>query len=208
MNKRIVCLLSVSVLGVCTSCKEKTAETTGAPVAEAETAPPAAIGPIHQFELNDIDGVPVKLGAYSGKVLLLVNVASQCGYTPQYAGLEQLYQRYRADGLVVLGFPANNFGSQEPGTEEQIKDFCTMNYNVTFPMFAKISVRGDDIHPLYKFLTEAVPTHTGSPGPVTWNFNKFLIGRDGSVIGRYDSKVEPLGPELTGEIEKALAQAS
>ncbi len=208
MNKGIVCVLSVSVLGLCTSCKDKTPETTGAAVAEAETASPAAIGPVHQFELNDIDGVPVKLGAHSGKVLLLVNVASQCGYTPQYAGLQQLYEKYQADGLLVLGFPANNFGSQEPGTEKQIKDFCTTNYHVTFPMFAKISVRGDDIHPLYKFLTEASPTHTGSPGPVTWNFNKFLIGRDGTVIGRYDSKVEPLGAELVDEIEKALAETS
>jgi len=199
MNKLIVCVLSVSVLGVCTSCKEKAPETTGSPAAGSS--------PIYQFELNDIDGVPVKLAAYSGKVLLLVNVASQCGYTPQYAGLQQLYEKYQTDGLVVLGFPANNFGSQEPGTEEQIKDFCATNYNVTFPMFAKISVKGDDIHPLYRLLTEAAPTHTGSPGPVTWNFNKFLIGRDGSMVGRYDSKVEPLGPELTEEIEKALAQA-
>lgn len=200
MNKVIVCVLSVSVLGVCTSCEDKTPETTESSAASGS--------PIYQFELNDIDGVPVKLGAYSGKVLLLVNVASKCGYTPQYAGLQQLYERYQADGLVVLGFPANNFGSQEPGTEEQIKDFCTTNYNVTFPMFAKISVRGDDIHPLYKFLTEAVPTGGGNAGPVTWNFNKFLIGRDGNVIGRHDSKVEPLGTELTGEIEKALAQAN
>ncbi len=200
MNKGIICLLSVSVLGVCTSCEDKTPETIESSAASSS--------PIYQFELNDIDGVPVKLGAYSGKVLLLVNVASKCGYTPQYAGLQQLYEKYQADGLVVLGFPANNFGSQEPGTEEQIKDFCTTNYHVTFPMFAKISVRGDDIHPLYKFLTEAVLTGGGSAGPVTWNFNKFLIGRDGNVIGRYDSKVEPLGPELTGEIENALAQAS
>ncbi len=199
MNKVVVCVLSVSVLGVCTSCEDKTPETTESPAAGGS--------PIYQFELNDIDGVPVRLAAYSGKVLLLVNVASQCGYTPQYAGLQQLYERYQADGLVVLGFPANNFGSQEPGTEEQIKAFCTTNYNVTFPMFAKISVRGDDIHPLYKLLTAVAPTHTGSPGPVTWNFNKFLIGRDGKVIGRYDSKVEPLGAQLVDEIEKALAQA-
>lgn len=205
MNKGIVCVLSVSVLGLCTSCKEKTPET-ATPVAETETAAPAAIGPVHQFELNDIDGVPVKLAAYSGKVLLLVNVASQCGYTPQYAGLQQLYEKYGDQGLVVLGFPANNFGSQEPGTDEQIQAFCTTNYNVTFPMFSKISVRGDDIHPLYDFLTDPA-SNPKFVGPITWNFNKFLIGRDGKVIGRYDSKVEPLGPELAEEIEKALAEA-
>lgn len=200
MNKAIVCLLSISLATAGSSCREK------AP----QTAEPPAIGasPIYRFELNDIDGVPVKLGTYGGRVLLVVNVASKCGYTPQYAGLEQLYQRYRAEGLIVLGFPANNFGSQEPGTEEEIKAFCTTNYHVTFPMFAKISVKGDDIHPLYKFLTEAAPMQSGSAGPVTWNFNKFLIGRDGSVVGRYDSKVEPLSPELIGEIEKALAEAS
>jgi len=195
-----MCLLSISLAMVCSSCRQKAPQT-----AEPSAA---AASPIYQFTLNDIDGVPVKLGAYRGKVLLVVNVASKCGYTPQYAGLEQLYQRYRAEGLVVLGFPANNFGSQEPGTEEVIKAFCTTNYHVTFPMFAKISVKGDDIHPLYKFLTETVPTGGGSAGPVTWNFNKFLIGRDGSVVGRYDSKVEPLSPELAGEIEKALAETS
>ncbi|HNY80722.1 MAG: glutathione peroxidase [Sedimentisphaerales bacterium] len=200
MNKAIMCLLSLSLAMVCSSCKQKAPQTAEPPSASAS--------PVYQFELNDIDGVPVKLEAYRGKVLLLVNVASKCGYTPQYAGLEQLYQRYRTEGLVVLGFPANNFGSQEPGTEDEIKAFCTTNYHVTFPMFAKISVKGDDIHPLYKFLTEAAPTQSGSAGPVTWNFNKFLIGRDGSVVGRYDSKVEPLSPELTGEITKALAEAS
>ncbi len=199
MNRAIVYLLWISLAMQCSSCKQKAPETAEPPAAEA--------GPIYQFELNDIDGGPVKLDAYRGKVLLVVNVASRCGYTPQYAGLEQLYQRYRAEGLVVLGFPANNFGSQEPGTEDEIKAFCATNYHVTFPMFAKISVKGDDIHPLYKFLTEAVPTG-GSAGPVTWNFNKFLIGRDGSVVGRYDSKVEPLSPELIGEIEEALAEAS
>jgi glutathione peroxidase-family protein len=167
-------------------------------------APDAAL---YGFEMNSIDGTAVKLGTYGGKVLLLVNVASKCGYTPQYAGLEQLYEKYQSDGLVILGFPANNFGSQEPGTNEEIKAFCTTNYNVTFPMFSKISVKGDDIHPLYKYLTgeESDPQFAG---PITWNFNKFLIGRDGNVIGRYDSKVEPLSSQLTGDIEKALAKAS
>ncbi len=202
-------LLPISMLLACASCDREN------PEAKKQTAPsgePAAdmasdvsTAPIYRFEMDSIDGTPVKIGTYSGKVLLLVNVASKCGYTPQYAGLEQLYEKYQADGLVILGFPANNFGSQEPGTNEEIKAFCTTNYNVTFPMFAKISVKGDDIHPLYKFLTDPT-TDPNFSGPITWNFNKYLIGRDGSIIGRYDSKVEPLSPELTGDIENALAK--
>lgn len=209
MNRTMLSVLLTSVLLVCVSCDREDPEATkqtapsGEPVAEMASDTPAA--PIYGFEMDSIDGTPVKIGTYSGKVLLLVNVASKCGYTPQYAGLEQLFEKYRADGLVVLGFPANNFGSQEPGTNEEIKAFCTTNYNVTFPMFAKISVKGDDIHPLYGFLT-APASNTDFSGPIAWNFNKFLIGRDGSVIGRYDSKVEPLSPELTGDIENALAK--
>lgn len=209
MKRTIVSGLLTSVLLVCVSCdrespsaKEKTTPP-AEPTASAASETPAA--PIYRFEVDSIDGTPVKLSTYSGKVLLMVNVASKCGYTPQYAGLEQLYEKYQADGLVVLGFPANNFGSQEPGTNEEIKTFCTTRYNVTFPMFAKISVKGDDIHPLYKFLTDPT-TDPDFAGPITWNFNKYLIGRDGNVIRRYDSKVEPLSPELTGDIESALGK--
>ena len=209
MNRTIMYLLPISMLLACASCDRENPEAkkqttpSGGPAADMASDVPAA--PIYQFEMNNIDGTPVKIGTYSGKVLLLVNVASKCGYTPQYAGLEQLYEKYQADGLVILGFPANNFGSQEPGTNEEIKTFCTTTYNVTFPMFAKISVKGDDIHPLYKFLTDPT-TDPKYSGPITWNFNKYLIGRDGSVVGRYDSKVEPLSPELTGDIENALAK--
>lgn len=202
-------LLPISMLLTCASCNRENPEAKKqtAPSDEpvADVASDVSTAPIYQFEMDSIDGTPVRIGTYSGKVLLLVNVASKCGYTPQYAGLEQLYEKYQADGLVILGFPANNFGSQEPGTNEEIKAFCTTNYNVTFPMFAKISVKGDDIHPLYKFLTDPASDPNFS-GPITWNFNKYLIGRDGSIIGRYDSKVEPLSPELTGDIENALAK--
>ena len=159
--------------------------------------------PLYDFELNDIDGKPVKLGQYSGKALLLVNVASKCGYTRQYAGLQSLYEKYKDTGLVVLGFPANNFSSQEPGTNDQIKAFCTTTFNVTFPMFAKISVKGDDIHPLYAFLT-GTETNPDFAGEIKWNFNKFLVDRTGELVGRYDSNVEPMSEALVVDIEKAL----
>ena len=153
---------------------------------------------VHEFTLPSIDGAPAPLSAYKGKVLLIVNVASKCGYTPQYAGLEKLYETYKDRGFVILGFPANNFGAQEPGTNEEIKTFCSRNYNVTFPMYSKISVKGDDKAPLYKFLTDT----TG--GDIKWNFTKFLVDGDGKVIARFESKVTPDSPELVGAVEKAL----
>lgn len=159
--------------------------------------------PLYDFELNDIDGKPVKLGQYGGKALLLVNVASKCGYTRQYAGLQSLYEKYKDTGLVVLGFPANNFGSQEPGTNDEIKTFCTTTFNVSFPMFAKISVKGDDIHPLYSFLTGGT-TNPDFAGEIKWNFNKFLVDRTGKLVGRYDSSVEPMSETLVADVEKAL----
>lgn len=162
-----------------------------------------AASSIHEFTLNSIDGKPAPLAAYKGKVLLVVNVASQCGYTPQYAGLESLYRKYKDKGLVVVGFPANNFGAQEPGTNEEIKQFCTLKYNVSFPMFAKISVKGDDMHPLYKFLTSK-ETDPEFGGDITWNFNKFLIDRNGKVIARFETKEKPEGEKVTQSIEKAL----
>ena len=151
------------------------------------------------FQVKDIDGKDVKLADYKGKVVMLVNVASKCGYTPQYKQLEQVYEKYKDKGLVIIGFPANNFGSQEPGTDEQIKQFCTSKYNVTFPMMSKISVKGDDIHPLYKQLTDA-------KGQVTWNFDKFLIGKDGQLIEHFKAKTKPDDATLTDAIEKALAK--
>jgi glutathione peroxidase len=152
------------------------------------------------FTLNSIDGKPAPLTQYQGKVVLIVNVASRCGYTPQYTGLEKVYEKYKDQGFVILGFPANNFGAQEPGTNEEIKTFCSSKYNVTFPMYSKISVKGADIHPLYQFLT----TNPGTAGDVKWNFTKFLVGKDGKVIARFESAVTPESPEVTSAIEKAL----
>ena len=153
---------------------------------------------VHEFTLNSIDGKPAPLSAYQGKVVLIVNVASRCGFTSQYAGLEALYEKYKDRGFVILGFPANNFGGQEPGTNEEIKTFCSTKYNVTFPMYAKISVKGDDKAPLYQFLTDT----TGSE--IQWNFTKFLVDKDGKVVARFESKVTPDSPEVAAAIEKAL----
>jgi glutathione peroxidase len=158
---------------------------------------------VYEFSMKDINGKDVKLADYKGKVLLLVNTASQCGYTPQYKGLQMTYQKYQAQGFTVLGFPANNYGGQEPGSNDEIKEFCTMRYKVTFPMFAKISVKGEDQHPLYQYLT-AKESNPQFSGDVTWNFNKFLVSKSGQIIGRFGSKVEPESPELTGAIEQAL----
>src|SRR5262245_62804774 len=155
------------------------------------------------FTMKSSDGDDVKLNSYSGKVLLLVNVASKCGYTPQYRGLEAVYKKYKEQGLVVMGFPANNFFWQEPGTDEEIKTFCTTKYNVTFPMFAKISVKGDKIHPLYKFLTSK-QTNPEFAGSISWNFNKFLVDRSGKVVARFSSKDEPEGEKVVQAIEQAL----
>ena len=158
---------------------------------------------IHEFTMKDIDGREVALSAYEGQVLLVVNVASKCGFTRQYAGLEKLYQTYKNRGFVVLGFPANNFMGQEPGTEAEIKSFCSLTYGVTFPMFAKISVKGKTIHPLYAFLTDK-SLHPEHGGAVSWNFNKFLIGKDGRVLGHFGSRTEPDDPQLAAAIEQAL----
>lgn len=160
---------------------------------------------IYDYSLPAIDGKPAPLAAYRGKVLLIVNVASRCGYTPQYAGLQRLYERYRDRGFVVLGFPANNFGGQEPGTNEEIREFCTRRYNVSFPMYAKISVKGDDQAPLYRHLTDK-REYPATGGEVRWNFTKFLVGKDGRVLARFEPQVSPEAPELIEAIEKALGR--
>jgi len=156
------------------------------------------------FKMRDIDGKDVKLDKYKGNVLLIVNTASKCGYTPQYDGLQSIYTKYKDKGFYVLGFPANNFGEQEPGTETEIKEFCTSKYHVTFPMFAKISVKGEDQDPLYKFLTDKT-TDPEFAGDITWNFNKFLVDRKGKVVARFSSKDTPESPAVTAAIEKYLA---
>ncbi len=157
---------------------------------------------IHRFSVKDIDGKDMKLESYKGKVVLIVNVASRCGYTKQYADLQKLYEQYQKQGLVVLGFPANNFGGQEPGSNEEIKLFCSETYNVSFPMFSKVSVKGNDIHPLFKTLTTAPnPNFTGD---INWNFEKFLIDKNGNLVHRFRSKTEPMSTELVSAIKKLL----
>jgi glutathione peroxidase len=158
---------------------------------------------LHEFTLQSIDGKPFSLADLKGKAVLVVNVASRCGYTPQYAGLQSLYAKYKDKGLVILGVPANNFGGQEPGSNEEIKTFCSRNYNVTFPMLAKVSVKGADQTPLYGWLTsEAANKNTA--GEVRWNFTKFLVGKDGKPMQRFEPGVSPDSPELALAIEKAL----
>jgi glutathione peroxidase len=151
-----------------------------------------AAGSIYDFTLNSIDGKPMPLANFKGKVILVVNVASRCGFTPQYSGLEAIYEKYKDQGFVILGFPANNFGHQEPGTNAEIKKFCSAKYNVTFPMYAKISVKGDDQAPLYKYLTESAnPAYAGE---IKWNFTKFLVDRDGHLIQRFEPDTTPDSP--------------
>jgi glutathione peroxidase len=158
---------------------------------------------IYEFTMNSLEGKPMPLADFKGKVMLLVNVASRCGYTPQYDGLEALYEKYKAQGLVVLGFPANNFGGQEPGTNAEIKDFCERTYHVKFPMYAKTSVTGTDKTPLYEFLTSNAANPSTS-GEIQWNFTKFLVDRNGKVIRRFEPDVEPQSREVVSAIEKAL----
>jgi glutathione peroxidase len=177
---------------------------------------------LQDIPVDSIDDGPASLGDYAGSVLLVVNVASKCGLTPQYEGLEALYQRYSKDGLVVLGFPANNFGGQEPGSNEEIAEFCSTSYSVTFPLFAKISVVGEDQHPLYAELTSQVPatdgkeefranlrgygmTPTEDPD-VLWNFEKFLVSREGTVVGRFAPSMTPDDPGLVQAIEHELSE--
>jgi len=175
------------------------------------------------FKVSDITGQPTQLEQYKGKVMLIVNVASKCGLTPQYEGLESLYEQYKGKGLEVLGFPANEFAGQEPGSNEEINEFCKMKFGVKFPMFSKIAVKGADQHPLYKYLTDTQPITTKNPDSnfekklqeygevrhnpkdVLWNFEKFLIGRDGKIAGRFSPEMNPNDPILLRAIETALA---
>jgi glutathione peroxidase len=157
----------------------------------------------HDFSAKTIDGSDKSLKDYSGKTLLIVNVASQCGLTPQYAGLQKLYEDYRGRGLEVLGFPCNQFGAQEPGSEAQIKTFCETRYAVTFPLFAKLAVNGGGRHPLYGYLTSQ-PTQPDGPGDIQWNFAKFLVDKSGKVVARFSPTVTPNAPELVQAIERAL----
>ncbi len=157
--------------------------------------------PLYSFKVKTIEGKDRSLDVYRGKVLLIVNVASECGFTPQYAGLQKIYDKYKDRGFVVLGFPSNDFGQQEPGTDPQIKAFCESKYSVTFDMFSKVDVKGVGQAPLYKYLT----TDCETPHPISWNFNKFLVDRSGKVVNYFPSNVTPTDPVLTKQIEELLA---
>lgn len=178
----------------------------GSPNQPQQPATATATAPSKNLPLNHaivtIDGEQQSMADYRGKVALVVNTASQCGFTPQYEGLEQLYKRYSERGLVVLGFPSNDFGGQEPGSEAEIKTFCQQKFQVSFPMFAKVHARGPDVHPLYKTLTEQTPE--GVRGQVKWNFTKFLVDREGKIIARFEPDVKPLDDALTKAVEAAL----
>lgn len=182
-----------------------------APVAEVAAAAPApaatantneGAGAVIDHTVQTLQGETVKLDSYRGKVLLIVNTASECGYTPQYEGLEKIYGKYKDRGLVVVGFPSNDFGGQEPGSAEEIATFCKKNYGVTFPMMAKVHAKGSEIAPIYKTLTQ--DTGDGIKGEVKWNFTKFLVDKDGKVVARFEPNVKPESAELTGAIEKLL----
>ena len=160
---------------------------------------------IYDFTMKSIDGQPVSLKSYNGKVVMLVNVASKCGFTPQYAGLESLYEKYKDRGFVIVGVPANNFAQQEPGTNEEIKTFCSRKYNVTFPMMSKVSVLGDDETPLYRFLTDK-SSNPQVGGDIKWNFTKFLFDRNGKPIARFEPATTPDSPEVQTAVEAALSK--
>jgi glutathione peroxidase len=159
---------------------------------------------IYEFTMNDIDGNPINLEIFRNKVILIVNVASKCGFTPQYKGLQELYEEFKDDGFLILGFPANNFLSQEPGTNSEIKQFCSLNYKVSFPMFSKVSVKGNDMSPLYEFLTDK-ETDPGFSGKIKWNFTKFLINRNGDIVDRFAPMTRPDSKKVKNRIGQLLA---
>ncbi len=200
--------LILAACGAAPAAQPEAAKTPAKPAARPDDkpapapAPVAAAGPIVDHEVETLDGTKQKLSDYRGKALLLVNVASECGSTPQYAQLQELYGRYKDRGLVVLGFPSNDFGGQEPGDAKQIKEFVNSKFAVDFTMMAKVHAKGPDIAPLYKTLTEETPE--GVKGEVKWNFTKFLVDPSGKVVARFESPVEPMGPEITGAVEKLL----
>jgi glutathione peroxidase len=180
--KKIIMLFTVGITAALLACSPKS------DAAEMSAAPEqSAAGSIYDFTVKDIDGASVPLSKYKGKVVVIINTASKCGLTPQYADIEKFYKDYSAKGVVVLGFPANNFMGQEPGSDSEIKSFCAANYGVTFPMFSKISVKGSDIHPLYKYLTQK-QLNGVDDFPVTWNFQKFVIGKDGKLVQSFSPR--------------------
>ncbi|MGA2623569.1 MAG: glutathione peroxidase [Bacteroidota bacterium] len=170
--------------------------------AKSKKADKTAGNGVLNFTMTTIDGKPKPLADYKGKVLMIVNTASKCGYTPQYETLEKLYETYKDKGFAILAFPANNFGQQEPGTDDQIKTFCSTKYNVTFDLFSKISVKGNDQHPLYKYITKQSPFR----GDIKWNFQKYLVDRSGKIVNRFMSAVDPMSQDVRDAVEKLLAE--
>jgi glutathione peroxidase len=202
-SKRAVALFGLILLGLGgTVGQEPEVHASGKP-SNVSSGTGEQSAPLYGFRLPDIDGHPVDLKSFKGKVLLIVNTASMCGNTPQYAGLQEMYDRYRDRGFEILAFPANDFGQQEPGTNEEIKGFCYTKYSISFPLFSKISVVGKEQHPLYRYLTQ----HSSFPGRVTWNFQKYLVDRSGNIIGKYDPGMDPLAPAILADIEKALVKS-
>ena len=165
----------------------------------------AAEKSVYDYTLNSIEGQPAPFSAYKGKVLMVVNVASRCGYTPQYSALELIYEKFKDKGFVIVGVPANNFGAQEPGTDAEIKTFCTRKYNVQFPMMSKVSVKGSDTAPLYQYLTDA-KANPKTGGEIKWNFTKFLADRQGNIVARFEPEVTPDSPQVVSAIEQALGK--
>jgi len=199
MLNKLAGIMTISGLLMLSGCSNGQTEQTANNAPESESTAMATTDYMN-VPVATIDGEETSLSAYEGNVLLVVNTASKCGYTPQYEGLETLYQEYKDSGLVVIGFPANNFGGQEPGTNEEIAEFCQTRFGVTFPMMAKVSVKGEDKHPVFKHLTE----EAGIDGEIGWNFSKFLIDREGNLVARYESKVTPSDPQLVSKVEELL----
>jgi glutathione peroxidase len=207
MQSKIAVSLLVVAFAVTAGClaraifaKDIVRDPTTMPTAGSTTQPASPL----DFIVKDIDGKDVNLSDYRGKVVMIVNVASKCGNTPQYKALEEMYTKYASQGFVILGFPANDFAHQEPGTNSEIKTFCTSTYEVTFPMMSKISVKGDDKAPLYKFLTEKATAHEFA-GEIDWNFAKYVIDRNGNIIARFAAKTKPSEPVVVTLVEKAIA---
>ena len=199
-NTALTVLLSIIILSFFAHSMEGTSRVLASSPSSVEADQHAASQKIYDFTMDDIDGNPKSLSEFKGQVVMVVNTASFCGNTPQYEGLQTLYERYRDKGFTILAFPANDFGKQEPGTNKEIAEFCYTKYSLEFPLFSKITVLGDHKHPLYKYLTEATPFK----GEITWNFQKFLIDRQGQVIARYRPGQKPLTSPIVEDIERAL----
>ena len=194
----LVCVLIMAMVAATAACTAQ--ETESGQTQQETTEQSMSADALKNIPFETITGDTTSLADYAGDVVLIVNVASKCGYTPQYTGLEELYREYKDSGFVILGFPANNFGGQEPGTNEEILTFCRTSFDVTFPMMAKVSVKGDDKHPLFVEMTEK----SSLPGEIKWNFSKFLIDRRGNLVARFDSGVTPNSEELVGKIRELL----